>query len=100
MGKNQNYLHTKKKKNDEEDLCPICQKNLYLEMNEIGIDRISSRPYKINSDPNGIIWIRYKESQKNQYISASSVFDGKFEESKFKNKTIRREEKERSKKIR
>ena len=28
------------------------QKNLYLEMNEIGIDRISSRPYKINSDPN------------------------------------------------
>ena len=33
------------------------QKNLYLEMNEIGIDRISSRPYKINSDPNGIIWI-------------------------------------------
>lgn len=31
MEKSQNYLHTKKKKNDEEDLCPICQKNLYLD---------------------------------------------------------------------
>ncbi len=64
------------------------QKNLYVELNEIGITRISSRPHKVFSDPNGIIWIRYKESQKNQYISASSVFDGKFEESKFKNKYV------------
>ena len=64
------------------------QKNLYVELNEVGITRISSRPHKVSSDPNGIIWIRYKESQKNQYISASSVFDGKFEESKFKNKYV------------
>ena len=64
------------------------QKNLYLEMNEIGIDRISSRPYKINSDPNGIIWIRYKNSLKSQYISASSVFDGKFDEARFKDKYV------------
>ena len=56
------------------------QKNLYVEMNEIGINRISSRPYKISSDPNGIIWIRYKKSLKSQYISASSVFDGKFDQ--------------------
>ena len=64
------------------------QKNLYVELNEVGITRISSRPHKVSSDPNGIIWIRYKESQKNQYISASSVFDGKFEESKFKDKYV------------
>ena len=64
------------------------QKNLYVELNEVGVKRISSRPYKVSSDPNGIIWIRYKESQKNQYISASSVFDGKFEESKFKDKYV------------
>ena len=64
------------------------QKNLYLEMNEIGINRISSRPYKINSDPNGIIWIRYKNSLKSQYISASSVFDGKFDEARFKDKYV------------
>ena len=64
------------------------QKNLYVELNEVGIKRISSRPYKVSSDPNGIIWIRYKKSQKNQYISASSVFDGKFEESKFKDKYV------------
>ena len=49
---------------------------------------ISSRPHKIYSDPNGIIWIRYKKSLKSQYISASSVFDGKFDESRFKNKYV------------
>ena len=64
------------------------QKNLYVELNEVGITRISSRPHKIYSDANGIIWIRYKKSQKNQYISASSVFDGKFDESRFKNKYV------------
>ena len=62
------------------------KKNLYLEMNEIGINRISSRPYKILSDPNGIIWIRYKNSLKSQYISASSVFDGSFDKERFKNR--------------
>tara|TARA_B100000131_G_scaffold302688_1_gene326069 strand:+ start:51 stop:2165 length:2115 start_codon:yes stop_codon:yes gene_type:complete len=64
------------------------QKNLFVEMNEIGITRISSRPYKIYSDPNAIIWIRYKQPLKNQYISASSVFDGKFDEETFKNKYV------------
>ena len=64
------------------------QKNLYVELNEVGIKRISSRPYKISSDPNGIIWIRYKKSQKSQYISASSVFDGKFDEKRFKDKYV------------
>ena len=34
------------------------------------------------------IWIRYKSPQKNQYISASSVFEGKFDEAKFKNKYV------------
>ncbi len=64
------------------------QKNLYVELNEVGITRISSRPHKISSDPNGIIWIRYKKSQKSQYISASSVFDGKFDNKKFKDKYV------------
>ena len=64
------------------------QKNLYVEMNEIGITRISSRPHKIYSDPNAIIWIKYKQPLKNQYISASSVFDGKFDEETFKNKYV------------
>jgi len=64
------------------------QKNLYVEMNEIGINRISARPYKISSDPNGIIWIRYKKSLKSQYISASSVFDGKFDPKRFKDKYV------------
>jgi hypothetical protein len=45
------------------------QKNLYVEMNEVGINRISSRPHKIYSDSNGIIWIRYKKSLKrNKFI--------------------------------
>ena len=64
------------------------QKNLYVEMNEVGITKISSRPHKILSDPNGIIWIKYKKSLKSQYISASSVFDGKFDEARFKDKYV------------
>ena len=64
------------------------QKNLYVEMNEVGITRISSRPHKILSDPNGIIWIKYKKSLKSQYISASSVYDGKFDEERFKDKYV------------
>ena len=36
------------------------QKNIYVELNEVGINRISARPHKIESDPNGIIWIKYK----------------------------------------
>ena len=64
------------------------QKNLFIELNEVGISRISSRPHKIYSDPNGIIWIRYKKSLKSQYISASSVFDGKFDNARFENKYV------------
>ncbi len=64
------------------------QKNIYIEMNEVGINRISARPYKISSDPNGIIWIRYKKPIKGQYISASSVFDGKFPDEFFKDKYV------------
>ena len=64
------------------------QKNIYVELNEVGIQRISARPYKIESDPNGIIWIKYKKSQKEQYISAGDVYDGKFDKSFFENKYV------------
>jgi CHASE2 domain-containing sensor protein len=64
------------------------QKNLYVELDEVGIKRISVRPHKILTDPNGIFWIRYKESLKQQYISASSVFEGNFDKSRFENKFV------------
>ncbi len=64
------------------------QKNIYVELNEVGIQRISARPYKIDSDPNGIIWIKYKKSDKNQYISASDVYDGKFQSDFFTDKYV------------
>ena len=64
------------------------QKNIYIELNEVGIQRISARPHKIDSDPNGIIWIKYKKSQKKQYISAADVYQGNFEKSFFENKYI------------
>ena len=64
------------------------QKNFYVELDEIGISRISVRPHKILSDPNGIFWIRYKKPQKSQYISASSVFEGNFDKSRFENKFV------------
>ena len=64
------------------------QKNLYVELDEIGINRISVRPHKILTDPNGIFWIRYKQPLKSQYISASSVFEGNFDKSRFENKFV------------
>ena len=64
------------------------QKNIYIELNEVGIQRISARPYKVNSDPNGIIWIKYKKSDKNQYISAGDVYDGKFQSDFFTDKYV------------
>ena len=64
------------------------QKNIYVELNEVGIQRISARPHKIESDPNGIIWIKYKKSDKNQYISAGDVYDGKFQTDFFKDKYV------------
>jgi len=66
----------------------INQKNLFVELDEVGIKRISVRPHKILTDPNGIFWIRYKEPLKNQYISASSVFDGNFDKARFENKFV------------
>ncbi len=64
------------------------QKNIYVELNEVGIKRISARPHKIMSDPNGIIWIKYKKSLKEQFISASKVYDGEFKKDFFENKYV------------
>ena len=64
------------------------QKNIYVELNEVGINKISARPYKISSDPNGIIWIKYKRSDKKQYISAGDVYDGKFQSDFFRDKYV------------
>ena len=64
------------------------QKNIFVELDEVGIKKISARPFKISTDPNGLFWIRYKQSQKGQYISASSVYEKKFEESFFREKYV------------
>ncbi len=64
------------------------QKNIYVELNDVGINRISARPHKIQSDPNGIIWIKYKKPNKKQYISASDVYDGNFKSDYFKDKYV------------
>ena len=64
------------------------QKNIFVELDEIGIKKLSVRPLKISSDPNGLFWIRYKQSKKSQYISASSAYERKFEKSFFKDKYV------------
>ena len=64
------------------------QKNIFVELNDLGIKKLNVRPFKILSDPNGLIWIRYKKTQKSQYISASSVYDEEFEEDFFKDKYV------------
>ena len=64
------------------------QKNIYVELNEVGITRISARPHKIDTDPNGIIWIKYKKPDKKQYISSSDVYEGNFTPDFFKDKYV------------
>jgi len=64
------------------------KKNLIVMLDETGIKEINVRPYKIKSDPNAIMWIRYKKPIKSQYISAAKVFEGDFEESFFKDKYV------------
>ena len=64
------------------------QKNIFIELDEVGIKKVSARPFKISTDPNGLFWIRYKQSQKGQYISASSVYENKFEENFFREKYV------------
>ena len=64
------------------------QKNIYVELNEVGIARISARPHKIDTDPNGIIWIKYKKPDKKQYISSSDVYEGNFTPDFFKDKYV------------
>ena len=64
------------------------QKNIYVELNEVGITRISARPHKIDTDPNGIIWIKYKKPNKKQYISSSDVYEGNFTPDFFKDKYV------------
>ena len=64
------------------------QKNLFVNLDEVGIKKISVRPHKIPTDNNGLLWIRYKLPQESQYISASSVFEGNFDRSRFENKYV------------
>ena len=64
------------------------KKNLIVKLDEAGIKEINVRPYKIKSDPNAIMWIRYKQPIRKQYISAAKVFDGDFDESFFKDKYV------------
>ena len=64
------------------------QKNLFVNLDEVGIQKINVRPNKISTDNNGLFWIRYKLPQQSQYISASSVFEGNFDRSRFENKYV------------
>ena len=64
------------------------QKNLFVNLDEVGIQKISVRPNKILTDNNGLFWIRFKLPQQSQYISASSVFEGNFDRSRFENKYV------------
>ena len=65
---------------------PILILTLYLF--QVVIKKISGRPHKIPTDNNGLLWIRYKLPQESQYISASSVFEGNFDRSRFENKYV------------
>lgn len=41
------------------------QKNIYIELNEVGINRISARPYKVDSDPMELFGLNISNLKKN-----------------------------------
>ena len=64
------------------------EKNILVLSDENGIKDIKLRPYNIDVDANSMIWIKYKKSKSDQYISAVDVLNGNFDSNKIKGKIL------------
>ena len=64
------------------------QKNILVQSNEGGISTIKLRPFTIETDANAMFWVKYKKTNKNQYVSAYDVLEKKFENKIFENKIV------------
>ncbi|MDA7576503.1 CHASE2 domain-containing protein [Candidatus Pelagibacter sp.] len=64
------------------------QKNLLVQSNKGGIELIKTRKNIIPSDQNGVINIKYKKFDKENYIPAVDIINNSFDKKKVENKII------------
>ena len=63
-------------------------KNILINADETGINEIKTRKYQIKTDPNTLVFINFKEFNKQNYIPAVDVIEGKINENRLKNKIV------------
>ena len=61
-------------------------KNILINSNQTGINLIKTRKYQIEPDRNAIVYINYKQFDKENYISAVDVLNLKINENKLRDK--------------
>jgi CHASE2 domain-containing sensor protein len=66
----------------------LSEKNILVETDDNGVKNVKIRPYTIETDANSMIWIKYKKSKSEQYISASDILNSNFDSSKIKGKIL------------
>ena len=63
-------------------------KNILINSDETGINLIKTRKYQIEPDPNAIVYINYKEFNKENYIPAVDVLNMSVNANKLKDKIV------------
>jgi CHASE2 domain-containing sensor protein len=66
----------------------LSEKNILVETDDNGVKNVKIRPYTIETDANSMIWIKYKKSKSEQYISAYDILNSNFDSSKIKGKIL------------
>ena len=64
------------------------QKNILIETNASGVEAIKLRPYSISTNPNAMLWIKFKKPMKTQYVSAVDILNNKFDKKKLEGKIL------------
>ena len=63
-------------------------KIILVSSDENGINQIKTRKYKIQTDPNAIVYINYKKFNKERYVSATDILNDKIDKKFVKDKII------------
>ena len=63
-------------------------KSILINSDETGINSIRTKKYRINPDPNAIVYINYKEFDKRNYIPAVDVLNMDVEANKIRDKIV------------
>jgi CHASE2 domain-containing sensor protein len=64
------------------------QKNILIETSASGVEAIKLRPYSISTNPNAMLWIKFKKPMKDQYVSAVDILNNKFDKKKLEGKIL------------